>query len=107
MTINWTSVVTAEDRLSAERAALKHMITAAIDGQVEAMAHSLGYNSAAHLASYAASTVPQWAAQAQDFIRWRDTVWLTAFKHLAAVEAGAAPPTAADVLAALPTPKGA
>jgi hypothetical protein len=49
----------------------------AIDAHVEATARSRAYNSAAHLASYAASTVPLWASEAATFIAWRDQVWLT------------------------------
>jgi 6-phosphofructokinase len=51
----------------------------AIDSHVEAQARALGYNSAAHLAGYATSTVPQWAAEAAAFVVWRDAVWLAVF----------------------------
>ena len=79
--------------------------TAAIDAHVEAQAVAWSYNSAAHLASYIASTVPQWAAEAQAFVAWRDQVWLAALALLAQVEAGEAEPPAhpADFIATLPT----
>lgn len=82
------------------------MFTAAIDGHVEAVARSRKYNGAAHLASYAASTVAQWASEAATFVAWRDQVWLTALELLARVQAGEAePPTApAEFIATLPSP---
>lgn len=77
--------------------------TAAIDGHVETTARAKGYNGAAHLASYAASTVPAWAAEATAFISWRDAVWVHGIGLLAEIEAGTATiPTPDDVIAALP-----
>lgn len=55
----------------------------AIDAHVEATARSRQYNSAAHMATYVNSTVPEWAAEAQAFVAWRDQVWLTAIGMLA------------------------
>lgn len=55
----------------------------AIDAHVEATARSRQYNSAAHMASYIASTVPEWAAEAEAFVAWRDQVWVTAIQMLA------------------------
>lgn len=50
--------------------------TKAVDDYVEARARALKYNGAAHLASYVSSTVPDWANEAQEFVAWRDEVWL-------------------------------
>ena len=47
----------------------------AIDTHVENTAKAKMYNSAAHCASYVTSTVEQWAAEAQAFVAWRDSVW--------------------------------
>jgi len=55
---------------------------AAIDAHVEATAKARDYNSAAHMASYVASTVPAWADEAKAFVAWRDAVWVTAFNLL-------------------------
>lgn len=93
---------TAADLAAERAAALRAEITAAIDAFVETQARRLGYNSAAHCASYVASTVPDWAAEAQAFVAWRDAVWLAAFTHAAAVETGEAPATLDAALAALP-----
>lgn len=79
------------------------MFTAAIDGHVENVARSRQYNGAAHLASYVASTVPQWSAEAQVFVAWRDAVWLFALVELEAIQAGTKPiPTTEDLIASLP-----
>ena len=91
------------DQLQAEALArAKVSITRAIDSHVEAQAHALQYNGAAHLASYAASTVPEWAAEAQAFVAWRDSVWQAAIDMLADAEASGEAPSVEDVLAALP-----
>lgn len=77
--------------------------TAAIDARVEAVARERGYNGAAHLASYAVSTVPVWAAEARAFVAWRDAVWVGALAELGQVTGGAkAPPAVAELVAALP-----
>jgi hypothetical protein len=62
----------------------------AIQAHIDATAHARGYGHGALLASYVASTVPAWAAEAQTFIKWRDTVWLAAYGLLGAVKAGEA-----------------
>ncbi|MDP3414632.1 hypothetical protein [Falsiroseomonas sp.] len=75
---------------------------AAIAALVEATAHARDYSSAASCAGYAASTVPAWAAEAAAFVAWRDAVYLAAYARLAEVQAGAPPPTVADLIASLP-----
>ena len=77
-------------------------ITHAIDAHVEAQAKALDYNSAAHLASYVASSVPEWASEAQAFVAWRDSVWQAAIAMLADAEASGEAPSVEDVIAALP-----
>lgn len=62
-----------------------------IDAHVTAAARSWGYNSAESLASYAASTIPEWAAEAQAFIEWRDAVWSQSLAALAEISAGTRP----------------
>ncbi len=100
------TVKTAEDRAAEALAALRAQIAAAIDAHVEAQARALGYNSAAHIAGYAASTVPGWAAEAAAFIAWRDAVWLAAYgAQTAHAEAGTLPQAEA-LLAGLPVWNG-
>lgn len=76
------SVVPAEVSQFAASAQTPEEIVAlysrAVDERVEAHARSLGYNGAAHLASYVTSSVPDWSAEAQSFVGWRDQVWLYA-----------------------------
>jgi hypothetical protein len=77
--MDWTQLRTADQIAAEATAAAVARITAAIDAHVEAQARALGYNSAAHLASYTASTVPGWAAEATAFVAWRDAVWIAAY----------------------------
>jgi hypothetical protein len=72
------NIRTAEERRAEALAAARERIAAAVEARVEAQARALGYSSAAHLASYVASTVPAWAAEARAFIEWRDAVWQAA-----------------------------
>jgi hypothetical protein len=77
--------------------------TRAINAHVEAQARAWQYNSAAHLASYFASTVPKWSAEAQAFIGWRDQVWLASVAILDAVQGGASIPASHEAfLSTLP-----
>jgi len=46
--------------------------------------------------------VPEWAAEAQAFVAWRDSVWQAAIDMLADAEASGEAPSVEDVLAALP-----
>ncbi len=97
LTIRTPDDIAADARAEAERA-----IAAAIDARIEAQARALGYNSAAHIAGYVNSTVPQWAAEAQAFVAWRDAVWLAAFEQRSAFakDPATAPPEA--LIATLP-----
>ena len=61
---------------------------AAIQSHIDATAKARGYNGPATLASYVASTIPAWAAEAQAFVAWRDAVWIYAYGELAKVQAG-------------------
>ena len=106
-----TGVVTTRPPTAAELAALPPppALTAedfrlAIDAHVEATAQAWGYNGAAHIAGYAASTVPLWRAEAAAFIAWRDAVWVQVITRLAAVQAGQQPPPASipALIATLP-----
>lgn len=71
---------------------------AVINGHVEGVAQGMGYSSAASCAGYAASTVPQWAAEAQAFIGWRDQVWTLVFAR----QDEPVPATAEEIIALLP-----
>lgn len=101
--IDFSRVITAEDKAAAAAEAMQARLTGAIDQHVEATAQARGYNSAASLAGYATSTVTPYRAEAQAFIAWRDDVWLTAFAILYDVQSGARDvPGEADLIAELP-----
>ena len=96
-------MMTTTDLAVKDAEALRAACVAAIDAHVETTAESRNYNSAAHLAGYATSTVPQWAAEAQAFVTWRDQVWQVAYAMLAEVELGQRPaPPPSEAVAALP-----
>lgn len=60
----------------------------AIQAHIDRIAQERQYDDGKSCATYVNSTVPQWAAEAQAFVTWRDSVWLYAFQELAKVEQG-------------------
>lgn len=64
------------------------VFTQAIEAHINDVASQKAYSGATPLASYLGSTVPQWAAEAQAFVVWRDSVWTYAYEQLAAVQSG-------------------
>ncbi|TBZ81433.1 MULTISPECIES: hypothetical protein [Rhizobium] len=75
----------------------------AIQRHVDETAVSRRYNDGDALASYVASTVPGWKAEAEAFVAWRDAVWQYAYAELAKVQAEARDqPSIADFLLELP-----
>ena len=75
----------------------------AIQGLVDMTATERMFRDGVTLASYVASTNPQWAAEAQAFVAWRDAVWAYSYAELAKVQAGErAQPTPTEFLAELP-----
>lgn len=76
----------------------------AIQTMVDGEAQSKRYDNGASLASYAASTVPTWAAEANAFIAWRDQVWAYAYTELDKVQNGEREqPSVEDFLSELPS----
>lgn len=99
--IDLTQLITAEARAAEQAAAHRAALTAAIDAHVDSVARAAGYNGAAALAGYVASTVPDWAAEARAFVAWRDTVWTAALAMMAAADPATPPPAPAQGLALL------
>lgn len=76
----------------------------AIQALIDKTARARSYDSGASCASYAASTNPAWAVEAQSFIAWRDAVWAHAYAEMAKAEAGARErPPVATLLAEMPS----
>lgn len=75
----------------------------AIQALVDEAAISRRYKSGDAMATYVASTVGDWASEAQAFVAWRDNVWQYAYAELAKVQGGErVQPTVADFLSELP-----
>jgi len=93
-------IKTADDKAAERYEANKAAIVAAISAEIENTAQGRGYNDAASLASYVASTNTTWQAEAQAFVAWRDQVWQEAYARLAEVEAKTAEmPTVVEAVA--------
>lgn len=75
----------------------------AIQSLIDRTAVTKQFNDGVSLASYKDSTVPLWAAQATEFIAWRDAVWVYVYGEMSKVQLGQRPqPSIADILAELP-----
>ena len=80
--------------------------TNAIQAMLEKTALSRRYEQGATaFATYVNSKDTEWAAEAQAFVAWRDTVWRYAYQQLDAVQAGdREQPSVEELLAELPEP---
>lgn len=75
----------------------------AIQSHIDATARQRTYRSGDACATYVNSTTPQWAAEAQAFVAWRDAVWAYAFAEMDKVQNGERPqPTVEEIVAELP-----
>lgn len=72
----------------------------AVQAHLNAAAQSRLYTDGNSLATYTASTNPQWAAEAQAFVAWRDAVWAQVYGMWASPPDPV--PTHAEVVAGLP-----
>ncbi len=91
--------------VSAQRiSALLAEASSALEAKVDAVAVAWGYKDGATLASWAASAVKAWAADAKAFVTWRDAVWTAYLAAAADIQSGKSdlPASAADLLATLP-----
>lgn len=75
-------IVTAAQREEASRAGLIDQFRIAIQQHVDQTAKGRRYDNGVSLASYVASGNPEWAAEAQAFVQWRDAVWTYAYAEL-------------------------
>lgn len=72
----------------------------AVQAHLDAAAQSRLYTDGNSLATYTASTNPQWAAEAKAFVAWRDVVWAQVYGMWASPPDPV--PTPAEVVAGLP-----
>jgi hypothetical protein len=78
-------------------------LTAAIQRRLDEAAQSRGYDSILSAVTYIDSSVPQFAADAREFIDCRDDTWATATQIMGEAMAGKRPvPTEAELMALLP-----
>lgn len=83
--------------------AVKAAYSAAIQTVVDTAPAERLFRDGVTLASYVASTNPQWAAEAQTFVAWRDQVWAYSYTELEKVLTGQRPqPTIEEFIAELP-----
>jgi hypothetical protein len=91
--------------------ALSLQATPMLQSIIDATAKAKSYENGISCASYANSTNVQWAAEAQAFIAWRDSVWSYAINLLATLQGNEEPiPSIEDVIAGMPQitwPEGA
>lgn len=75
---------------------------AALEAHVDAVASEKRYGGAVAIATYSNSTIPQWKAEADAFIAWRDRVYVYAIAELGKVTTGErSQPTVAEFIAEL------
>jgi hypothetical protein len=104
MSIDWSKLVTAEDKAAQAQAELQANYERAIQGHLDSAAQSHGYDSIATAVSYAEEpAVLKFQQDGQAFRAWRSLVWAYAYQELAKVKAGEREiPALDDFLADLP-----
>lgn len=105
--LSWTAEGNVADPAPSPGLSQSQQVTAyetAIQGALDTYAQSWGYDSLVTAASYAASTIPKYAAEAKALIAWRDEVWVWAEAYEAQVIAGTVtiPTSPAGLMAAMP-----
>ena len=74
-----------------------------IDRLLDTTAQAKQYGSAVACASYVTSTNPQWKAEAEAFVSWRDAVFVYAINIQTEVQGGAPIPSFDEFVSGLPT----
>ncbi|TPL36760.1 hypothetical protein [Mesorhizobium sp. B2-4-8] len=96
-------IINAAQKAAEAQVALLASFQTAIQSLVDQTATSRSYADGNALASYVASTVPAWSAEATAFVAWRDAVWVYVYGELDKVTAGEREiPTVEAFLAELP-----
>ncbi len=103
MPIDLSKMVTAEQKQQEQIGAIVAQYRAAIQSMIDQTASERQYEDGNSLASYVNSTVPEWAAEAQAFVVWRDQIWTYSLGELEKVKTGQREqPSSGDFLAELP-----
>ncbi|WP_349433560.1 hypothetical protein [Pararhizobium sp. A13] len=102
-TIDFSRVVTAEQRAADAFTLAMTEYSSAIQAHLEAKARERRYDSLQSAVSYRNDANPQFAAEAEALFAWRSAVWTYATAELGRVTAGErAQPTVAEFIAELP-----
>lgn len=103
MPLNKSLMITPEMKKTAALIATVDAYRKVIQALIDSKAQEKQYDDGNSLASYVNSTVPEWAAEAQAFVVWRDQVWAYALTELAKVKSGEREqPSVDEFLAELP-----
>jgi len=103
MPIDLSKMVTAEQKQQDQIDAIVAQYRAAIQSMIDRTANERQYDDGNSLASYVNSTVPEWAAEAQAFVIWRDQIWTYSLGELEKVKSGQRDqPSAGEFLKEIP-----
>lgn len=103
MAIDFSKIITAEQKAATALAAAMAEYSGAIQAHLEAKAHERHYDSIQSAISYRDDPNPQFAAEAAALFTWRSAVWTHATAELGKVTGGERPqPTVAELIAELP-----
>jgi hypothetical protein len=86
--IDWSKMATADAKVAAANRDRTAALKNAVQLHVDDVARTRSYTDGFACASYVASTVAAWAAEAQAFVLWRDTVWTYAYSELGKMQSG-------------------